>query len=309
MQNRFKIFTGNSNPTLAQKVCASLGVPLGQMLVHSFSDGEISVEIKDNVRGMDVYVFQSTSRPSNQHLMELLIMMDALKRASVRQVNAVLPYYGYGRQDQKEKPRVAITAKMVADLLITAGTHRIISIDLHAAQIEGFFNIPVENLVSINLFSRDLKKRLKGGEVVIAPDANGVERARAFAEKLGIGLAIMDHRGMGFESSIVGDITDRPVVILDDMVDTGRTLIRAIKVAEKGGAASIDAYCIHPVLSGDAVKRIESSSIRSLVVTDTVPMSHDMKGCEKIRVLSVAQIMAEAIKRVYCDEPLDSLFM
>jgi ribose-phosphate pyrophosphokinase len=309
MQGHFKVFSGNSNPMLARKVCSLIGVSLGQVLVSCFSDGEIRVEINENVRGRDVYVLQSTCRPVNQHLMELLLMMDALKRASVHRINAVIPYYGYGRQDQKEKPRVAITAKMVADLLRTAGADQVISVDLHATQIEGFFNIPVYNLVSNKVLLEDAEKRLKGDEVVVAPDAGGVERARALAEGLNIDLAMMDHRGVDYEPSIVGKVTDRPVIILDDMVDTGRTLIRAAKSAEKTGASCIDAYCIHPVLSGNAVEKIESSPIRSLTVTDTIPLSQEAMNSEKIRILSIANMLAEAIKRIHSEKPLSSLFL
>lgn len=305
-QNRLKIFCGNSNPMLAQRVCSLLNVPLGQANIRYFNDGEIQVEVLDNVRGRDVYILQSTCRPVNRHLMELLIMADALKRASAYRINAVIPYYGYGRQDQKEKPRVAITSRMVADLLSTAGINRVVSVDLHVAQIEGFFDVPVDNLVSSEVLLEDLKKRLKGDEIVVAPDAGGVERSRSFAEALNIDLAIMDHRGMGFEPSIVGKVTDRSVVILDDMVDTGRTLIRVTEAVEKAEAGSIDAYCTHAVLSGDAMQKIENSKIRSLTITNTIPPSPMTMESRKIRILDIARMLSEAIRQAYDEIPLSS---
>jgi ribose-phosphate pyrophosphokinase len=308
MDKRFKIFSGSSNPKLARKVCSLLDVSPGRAQVHRFSDGEVQVEIDDNVRGKEVYVFQSICRPVNEHLMELLVMMDALKRASARRINAVLPYYGYGRQDQKDRPRVSITAKMAADLLTTAGTMHLISIDLHAAQIEGFLEIPVENVAGAGVLSRDFRKWMAGDEVVVAPDAGGVERARAFAEGLGIDLAIMDHRGVDFEPAIVGDVEGRSVIVLDDMVDTGRTLARTAKAAEKAGAASVDALCSHGVLSENAIERIEDSCIRSLTFTDTIPQPERVMQSSKVRCLSVAPLLAEVIKRLECKESISSLF-
>ena len=308
MQHRLKVFSGNSNPMLAREVCLLLGVALGQASVGRFNDGEIWVEINENVRGKDVYVIQSACRPVNQHLMELLVMMDALKRASAHRINAVIPYYGYGRQDQKEKPRVAITAKMVADLVTTAGAHQIISIDLHASQIEGFFDIPVDNVFGTKVLLEDVEKRLKGDEVIVAPDAGGVERARTFAERLKIDLAIMDHRGVEFEPSIVGNVKGRPVILLDDMVDTGRTLVRAAKAAQTAGARSVDAYCVHAVLSGDAIEKINQSPIRSLVITDTIPYPRESQASNKIRVVSIAPMLAEVIKRISYEKSVSSLF-
>lgn len=310
MQSRIVILSGNSNLPLTRKVCSLLGVAQCKAVVGRFSDGEVRVEVGENVRGMDVYVIQSTCPPINENLVEFLVLMDALKRASARKINAVIPYYGYGRQDQKDKPRVAVSSKMVADLLTVAGADRVITIDLHADQIEGFFKIPVDHLKTARVLLEDLRKRLEGTEVVVAPDAGGVERARSFAKGLEVDLAIMDHRGTWDEacSRIVGNVEGRRVIILDDMVDTGRTLIRAAEVAGAAGAASVEAYCVHAILSGDACKRIEASPIETLTVTDTVPLSPQVvaRG-EKIRIISVAPTLAEAIRRVHYEESVSSL--
>jgi len=278
--------------------------------VGRFSDGEVRVEIGENVRGKDAYVLQSTCPPVNENLMELLVIMDALKRASARRVTCVVPYYGYGRQDQKDKPRVALTAKMVADLLVVAGASRVITVDLHADQIQGFFNIPVDHLYGTEVLLSDLKVRLQGNEVIVAPDAGGVERARTFAERLGAFLAILDYRRAeaGPYAQIVGDVRGRRVVILDDMVDTGQTLIRAAEGAVAAGAASVEACAVHALLSGDAVERIESSALQSLTVTDTVPRDEKAARCEKIRTVSVASMLAEVIRRVHYEESVSSLF-
>lgn len=275
-----------------------------------FSDGEVRVEIGENVRGADVYVLQSTCPPVNENLVELLVIMDALKRASARRINTVIPYYGYGRQDQKDKPRVSLSAKMVADLLVVAGASRVITIDLHADQIQGFFNIPVDHLFGTDVLLSDLKSSLQGNEVIVAPDSGGVERARTFASRLKADLAIMDYRGGGAGpySQIVGDVRGRRVVILDDMVDTARTLIRAVEGAAAAGAASVEAYCVHALLSGSAVEKIESSPLQSLTVTDTIPLRESAMGCEKIRTVSVAPMLAEVIRRVHYEESVSSLF-
>lgn len=304
------VISGNSNPKLSQSVCSSLGLALGRALVGRFSDGEVRVEINQNVRGLDLYVIQSLCPPVNENLIELLVLIDALKRASARRINVVIPYYGYGRQDQKDKPRVSITAKVVADLLTVAGLNRLVTIDLHANQIQGFFNVPVDHLYGTEVLLEDAKNNLRGDDAVVAPDAGGVERARVFAQRLHVDLAIMDHRGTeGSPSScIVGDVKDRPVMILDDMVDTGQTLVRTAKAAQAAGASSIDAYCVHAVLSGGAVRRIERSPIRSLTVTDTIPHSAEAASSKKLRTVTIAPLLAEVIKRVHNEDSVSSLF-
>jgi ribose-phosphate pyrophosphokinase len=282
---------------------------MGEASIHCFSDGEIQVEIKENVRGCDVYVLQSTCPPVNFHLMELLVMIDALKRASTRRISAVIPYYGYGRQDQKDKPRASITAKTVADLLTAAGVDQLISFDLHASQIEGFFIGPVDNVLSAKLLHQELKQTLQGDDVIIAPDAGGVERARKFAEGLNIDLAIMDHRGVDFDPAVVGNVSGRPVIILDDMVDTGQTLVRAARAAHAAGARVIDACCTHAVFSADAVETIDNSPLRNLTVTDTVPLSPQASRSKKIRTVSIAPMLAEVIERIILEQSVSSLFV
>jgi ribose-phosphate pyrophosphokinase len=310
MRDRLLIFSGSSNPQLALEVCNYCRVAPGRMVVGRFSDGEVRVEIEDSVRGMDVFVLQSTSPPVNESLMELLVMIDALKRASARRINAVTPYYGYGRQDEKEKPRVPITAKMVADLVTVAGADRLLAIDLHADQIEGFFQIPVDHIPGTEILLAEVKKALRGDEIVVAPDASGVGRARGFARRLGVDLAIMDHRGTGDlpYSRIVGDVKGRRVIILDDMVDTGNTLVRACAGATAAGAAVVDAYCVHGVFSGIAVERLESSPLRSVTVTDTVPLSEKARRLEKIRTVSIAPMLAQVIQCVHNEESVSALF-
>lgn len=304
------IISGNSNPMLSQSVCSFLGLALGRALVGRFSDGEVRVEIDQNVRGLDVYVIQSLCPPVNENLVELLVLIDALKRASARRINVVIPYYGYGRQDQKDKPRVSITAKVVADLLTVAGLNRLVTIDLHANQIQGFFNVPVDHLYGTEVLLEDAKNNLRGEDTVVAPDAGGVERARVFAKRLHVDLAIMDHRGteVSPSSCIVGDVNDRPVIILDDMVDTGQTLVRTAEAAQAAGASSIDAYCVHAVLSGGALRRIERSPIRSLTVTDTIPHSAEVAQTKKLRTVTIAPLLAEVIRRVHNEDSVSSLF-
>lgn len=304
------IVSGNSNPVLSQSVCSYLGLPLGQALVGRFSDGEVRVEISQNVRGLDAYVIQSLCPPVNENLIEVLVIIDALKRASARRINAVIPYYGYGRQDQKQKPRVSITAKVVADLLTVAGVNRLITIDLHASQIQGYFNVPVDHLYGTEVLLEDARKNLQEAAIVVAPDAGGVERARLFAKKLNVDLAIMDHRGTESlrSSSIVGDVSGRPVLILDDMVDTGQTLVRAAEAAQAAGASSIDAYCVHAVLSGNAIARVNRSPLRSLTVTDTIPHRDAVARSEKLRVVGIAPLLADVIKRVHNEDSVSALF-
>lgn len=309
MWSRLTLFTGNSNPPLAGRVCSKLGVSPGKVLINRFSDGEIRIEIGENVRGKDTYVLQSTCPPVNENLMELLVLLDALKRASALRINAIIPYYGYGRQDQKDKPRVALSSKMVADLLAVAGADRVITIDLHADQIQGFFDIPVDHLFGTVVFISALKEGIRGDEIVVAPDSGGVERARLFASRLSLDLAMLDYREEnGTYPRIVGNVAGKRVIILDDMVDTGKTLARTAHAAKKAGAAIVDACCVHPVLSGSAVENIESSPIRTLMVTDTIPLAGAASGCGKIVVASIAPMLAEAIKRVHFEESVSSIF-
>ncbi len=311
--DRLKLFSGNSNRDLAMKVCDHLQIPLGKALVSTFADGEIMVEIGENVRGRDVFVLQSTSTPVNHNLMELLIIIDALKRASAWRINVVLPYYGYARQDRKVAPRVPISAKLVADLITVAGGHRVISLDLHANQIQGFFNIPVDNLFAAPVMLGYIREYFKNNLVIVSPDAGGVERARAFAKRLDASLAIIDKRrekgGLAKAMQVVGDVRGRPAIILDDMVDTGGTLTEAATALSADGAASVNACCTHAVLSGRAVERIENSSIENLIVTDSVPLKPEAKACKKIKVLSVAGLLGEAIKRTHLNDSVSSLFV
>jgi len=313
MHGKLKIFSGNSNPVLYERICEILGVPPGKALVGAFSDGEVRVEIQENVRGGDVFLLQSTCRPVNQHLMELLVLIDAVKRASAWRISSIIPYYGYGRKDAKEAPRVPISAKMVADLLTVAGTHRVVAVDLHANQIQGFFSIPVDNLFAAKILIGDLKERYPQNTVILAPDAGGVERARAFAKRLGADLAIIDQRHGALQKErrwrIVGDVKDRTVVIVDDMIDTGKTLLRAAVAAEASGATAVHAYCVHAILSGEAVKKLNDSPLSSLTVTDSIPLPQDAAACAKTRVVSLAPILAEAIKRIYHEESVSSLFI
>jgi ribose-phosphate pyrophosphokinase len=309
MWSRFTLFTGNSNPALADKVCSELGIALGRTLITRFSDGEIRVEVGENVRGKDTYVIQSTCPPVNENLMELLVIMDALKRASARRINVVIPYYGYGRQDQKEKPRVPLSAKVVADLLSVAGADRVITIDLHADQIQGFFDIPVDHMFGTIVLSDALDKEMRGNGIVVAPDSGGAERARLFASRLKLDMALMDYREEnGHYPKIVGNVKGKKVIILDDLIDTARTILRTAKAAVLAGAESVDVCAVHPVLSGPALENIEASPIRRIMVTDTIPLSESAKACEKIHIVSIAPMLAEVVKRVHFEEQLSPLF-
>lgn len=313
MHDKIKIFSGNSNPELAQRICDSLGVPLGTARVRRFSDGEVMVEIGENVRGRDVYVVQSTCAPTNDNLMELLVITDALKRASAATITAVIPYYGYARQDRKAAPRTPITAKLVADLITTAGVDRVVTIDLHAGQIQGFFNIPVDNLYAAPVIINYLKDRFSGEQVVmVSPDAGGTERARAFAKRLEYSLAVIDKRRTGPNVAevmhLIGDVRDKIAIILDDMIDTAGTLTQAAKALKANGAKAIYACATHGVLSGPAIERINNSDIEEVVLTDTIPGGGD-KDTPKIRMLSVADLLAEAIRRIHEDESVSSLFV
>lgn len=314
MHDKIKIFSGNSNPDLAQKICDSLGVSLGAARVRRFSDGEVLVEIGENVRGRDVYVVQSTCAPTNDNLMELLVITDALKRASAATITAVIPYYGYARQDRKAAPRTPITAKLVADLITTAGVNRVVTIDLHAGQIQGFFNIPVDNLYAAPVILNYLKDRFKGEQVVmVSPDAGGTERARAFAKRLEYSLAVIDKRRTGPNVAevmhLIGDVRDKIAIILDDMIDTAGTLTQAAKALKANGAKSVYACATHGVLSGPAIERINNSEIEEVVLTDTIPAGAGAALTTKIRMLSVADLLAEAIRRIHEDESVSSLFV
>jgi ribose-phosphate pyrophosphokinase len=309
-----KIFAGNSNPPLAREITDYLQVPLGKASVETFSDGESKVEIKENVRGTDVFVLQSTSAPGNNNLMELLLMLDAFKRASAKRITAVIPYYGYARQDRKVVPRVPISAKLVADLITTAGASRILTVDLHSGQIQGFFNIPVDNLYATPVLLQHLRKQLNHNEVtIVSPDAGGVERARAIAARLDASLAIIDKRRVGpnvvAEMNIIGEVKDQIAILLDDMVDTAGTLTMAADALKKDGAKRILGCCTHPVLSGPAIARIAESPLEELIVTNTIPLSPQAQHCSKITVLSVAHLIGEAIRRTHEEESISSLFV
>ncbi|MEE9530091.1 MAG: ribose-phosphate pyrophosphokinase [Syntrophobacteria bacterium] len=313
MLDRLKLFGGNSNPELTAKICQHLQIPQGKAVVQTFSDGEIMVEIGENVRGRDVFVMQSTCSPVNQNLMELLVLMDALKRASAWRITAVLPYYGYARQDTKVLPRVPISAKLVADLITVAGGHRVICLDLHANQIQGFFDIPVDNLFAAPVLLEYIRQYFNSDLVIVSPDAGGVERARAFAKRLNASLAIIDKRRDEDQKvkamHIIGEVEGKAAIILDDMVDTGGTLTEAAKALAENGVLSINACCTHAVLSGNAIGRIEESAIENLIVTDSIPLQPETKGCKKIKVLTVANLLGEAIKRSHLNDSVSSLFV
>ncbi|MCE1226693.1 MAG: ribose-phosphate pyrophosphokinase [Geobacteraceae bacterium] len=313
MYDKIRVFSGNSNLNLAQKICDALGVPLGNAGVKTFSDGEVMVEIGENVRGRDVYVVQSTCAPTNNNLMELLVMTDALKRASAATITAVMPYYGYARQDRKAAPRTPISAKLVADLVTTAGVDRVVTIDLHAAQIQGFFNIPVDNLYAAPVILNHLKERFAGQDIVmVTPDAGGTERARGFAKRLECPMALIDKRRTGPNVAevmhLIGDVKGKIAIILDDMIDTAGTLTQAAGALKQNGAAMIYAAASHGVLSGPAIDRINGSVIEEVLLTDTIPLGERADRTSKIKVLSVAPLLAEAIRRIHEDESVSSLF-
>lgn len=308
-----KVFSGNANRPLAQAIADGLGMPLGECEVKRFSDGETWVEIEENVRGMDVFVIQPTSCPANEHLMELLIMIDALKRASADRITAVIPYYGYARQERKVRPRTPITAKLVADLLTAAGANRILSMDLHAGQIQGFFNIPFDHLYALPVLLESIRTELPSDLVVVAPDAGGAERARAYAKRLGCPLAMIDKRRRSPNVSeimhLIGDVEGKVAMLVDDIIDTGGTLAQAAAALKKNGAKAVHACCTHAVLSGNAVATLTNSAITQLVVTDTICARAEAVACPKVRVLSVAPILAEAIRRIYHSDSVSSLFV
>jgi len=307
---------GNANPKLAQEIAEALATRLVEAEVSQFSDGEVFVQVNENVRGADVFVIQPTCPPVNQNLMELLIMIDALRRASAFRITAVIPYFGYARQDRKVQPRVPITAKLVADLITAAGAHRVLTMDLHAGQIQGFFNIPVDHLfaapVLLEYFQQRLAEHAWEDLVVVAPDAGGVERSRAFAKRLGTSLAIMDKRRTGANETrimhVIGEVRNRDVILLDDIIDTAGTIVQAVSALKAEGARRILASCTHPVLSGQAIERLEKSEIAEVVVTNTIPVREDQQS-KKITVLSVAPLLAEAIHRIHTETSVSSLFV
>ncbi|TWI73261.1 ribose-phosphate pyrophosphokinase [Desulfobotulus alkaliphilus] len=313
------LFAGNSNPLLASRIADYVGKPLGCAKVTNFSDGEIQIEIQENVRGRDVYIIQSTCKPVNDNLVELLLMLDAVKRSAARRIAAVIPYFGYARQDKKVAPRVPISAKLAADMLMAAGANRVITMDLHAGQIQGFFDCPVDNLYAAPVL-RDYAKRVFGATpediadlVIVSPDAGGVERARAFAKRLNADWAIVDKRrdmpNKAQAMAVIGNVSDKNVIILDDMADTAGTLTEAARALDEKGARSIHAFCTHPVLSGPAVDRIENSPIQTLVATDSIPLSKEALESDKIHILSIADLVGEAIIRSHRGDSVTSLFV
>ena len=312
MPNIMKVFTGNANPAIAKEICEYLDMPLGAAEVKKFSDGEISVDIGENVRGTDVFVIQPTCTPVNDHLMELLIMIDALRRASARRITAVLPYYGYARQDRKVRPRVPITAKAVAEMLMAVGTRRVLCMDLHAGQIQGFFNIPVDHLYAAPLILKYIREKFEN-VVMVSPDAGGVERTRAFAKRLNAGLAIIDKRRERANECqamhVIGDVAGKTAILLDDMVDTAGTLCGAAAKLKENGASEVHACCSHAVLSGPAIERLNDSCIKSLVVTNSIPLQENAQQSDKITVLSVGELLGEAIRRIHAEDSVSYLFV
>ena len=310
-----KLFTGNANPLLAQKIAKFLGTPLGKAYVGRFSDGEVAVEIIDNVRGQDVYIIQPSCIPTADNFMELLVMVDAVKRASCNSVTAVMPYFGYARQDRRPRSsRVPITAKVAAKMIGAVGTDRVLTIDLHADQIQGFFDIPVDNVYASPLTLADIWCRYEASEVVVvSPDVGGVVRARAIAKRIGADLAIIDKRrpkaNMAKVMNIIGDIENKICILVDDMIDTAGTLCAASTALVERNAKEVIAYCVHPILSGNAIKNIEESGLKELVVTDTIPLSEKAKKCKKIRQLSVAEMLAETIRRIANKESVSEMYI
>lgn len=308
------VFTGNANPRLAEDVVKHLNIPLGRATVGRFSDGEVMVELLENVRGKDVFVLQSICTPTNDSLMEVMLMVDALKRSSAERITAAIPYLGYSRQDRRPRSaRVAISAKVVANMLVVAGVDRLLTMDLHADQIQGFFDIPVDNVYSAPILLGDIWKRGHQDLVVVSPDVGGVVRARALAKRLESDLAIIDKRrprpNVATVMNIIGDVADRTCVIMDDMVDTANTLCEAASALKEAGAVKVLAYCTHPVLSGKAIERIENSVLDEVVVTDTIPLREDARRCKRIRQLSIAALLAETMLRISNEDSVSSLFM
>jgi len=314
MPEGIKLFTGNAHKGLAKEIADDLGIPVGDATVSKFSDGEITVHINENVRGTDVFVLQPTCMPVNHNIMELLLMVDALKRASARRITAVIPYYGYARQDRKVQPRVPISAKLVADLITAAGTNRVLTMDLHAAQIQGFFNIPVDNLYASPVLLDYVHNKYNSQNlVIVSPDAGGVERARSFAKKLQCSIAIIDKRREAANISqlmnVIGEVRGKDAIILDDMVDTGGTTIQAVSALKEKGAKNVIAACTHAVLSGNAVEKVNNSVLEELIVTNTIPLDSKKEKCKKLTVLSIATLIGEAIKRIHEESSVSSLFV
>ena len=313
MANNLMVFSGNANPALADAIAKHIGLPLGYASISKFSDGEISVELNENVRGKDVFVIQPTCAPTNDSIMELLLMADALHRASANRITAVIPYFGYARQDRRVRSaRVAISAKVVADMIGAVGVNRVLTVDLHAEQIQGFFSIPVDNVYGSPVLTDDIERQNYENLIVVSPDIGGVVRARAGAKKLNVDLAIIDKRrpaaNVAQVMHIIGDVAGRTCLIVDDMVDTAGTLCKAADALKEHGAARVVAYSTHPVLSGPAIKNIENSNLDSLVVTDTIPLSEEAKNCGRIRQLSMAKLLAESIRRVSNEESISAMF-
>ena len=313
MANNLMVFSGNANPALADSIAKHIGLPLGYASISKFSDGEISVELNENVRGKDVFVIQPTCAPTNDSIMELLLMADALHRASANRITAVIPYFGYARQDRRVRSaRVAISAKVVADMIGAVGVNRVLTVDLHAEQIQGFFSIPVDNVYGSPVLTDDIERQNYENLIVVSPDIGGVVRARAVAKKLNVDLAIIDKRrpaaNVAQVMHIIGDVAGRTCLIVDDMVDTAGTLCKAADALKEHGAARVVAYSTHPVLSGPAIKNIENSNLDSLVVTDTIPLSEEAKNCGRIRQLSMAKLLAESIRRVSNEESISAMF-
>ena len=313
MLKALTIFSGNANRELAQAICKYVETPLGKAEVTRFADGEIYVEINENVRGVNCFVVQPTCSPVNDNLMELLVMIDALKRASAGSIIAVVPYFGYARQDRKSKPRTPISARLVADLITAAGVNRLLSIDLHAGQIQGFFNIPVDHLYGMPVLMDHLRVRFNQEAVIVSPDAGGVERARAYSKRLGTSLAIIDKRrpapNVSEVVNIIGDVRGRDAIIVDDLVDTAGTLCAAATAIKQQGARAVFACATHAVLSHPAVDRIMASPIEELITTDTIPPRPEVLGCPKVKVLSVARLLGEAVKRIHHGDSISSLFI
>ena len=313
MATEMKLFGGTSNPILTLEVCDYLDISPGKITSSRFSDGETQIEIGENTRGRDVFVLQSTCPPVNDNLMELLIIMDALRRASAKRITVIIPYYGYARQDRKVKPRAPISAKLVADLITTAGASRVVSMDLHAGQIQGYFNIPVDNIFAAPILLKYIKNNLQNTLVIVSPDAGGVERARAFAKRLDAGLAIIDKRreapNVAQAMNIIGEVEDKTAIILDDMVDTAGTLTQAAQALKARGTVGVHACCTHAVLSGPAIERIDASPIDRLIVANTIPLNESAENCDKIISLSIAELLGETIKRIHDSHSVSTLFV
>ncbi len=313
MANNLMVFTGNANPVLADQIAKHIGVPLGDAKIGKFSDGEISVVLNENVRGKDVFIIQPTCAPTNDSIMELVLMADALHRASANRITAVIPYFGYARQDRRVRSaRVAISAKVVADMISAVGVNRVLTVDLHAEQIQGFFSIPVDNVYGSPVLTDDIERQRYEDLIVVSPDVGGVVRARAVAKQLNVELAIIDKRRPSANEAqvmhIIGDVKGRCCLIVDDMVDTAGTLCKAADALKRDGAKQVVAYCTHPVLSGEAIENINGSSLDTLVVTDTIPLNEAAKNCSRIRQLSMAKLLAESIRRVSNEESISAMF-